>query len=175
MIHAITIHYRGATVNDGSFRRADWVRLMAYAWEQVGRKWHLEMRPKHFTKQGALEYYYEPRQGEQTGTSGKRFWSSYTGRKLKKFGHTLPLVWSGETRAASGTAKITATSRGVRIAYAGMPPIHMYKPKTRRRSVQDDFLYVSPAEITELNRHFQIVLARALRSYNRSSTRRIGR
>jgi hypothetical protein len=172
MIHSITIHYKGAVANDGSFSRAAWLRLIQYAWEQVGRKWHLEMRPKHFTKEGAKEYFYEPRQGESQGTGGKKFWSSYTGQKKRKFGHTLPLVWTGETRDMSRTANITATSRGVRIKYS--LPMHVnFTPKGHRHPMVQEFLAVSDRERTELGDLFQITLNRLLRNFHGSSSRRI--
>lgn len=61
----------------------------------LGEYWHENMLPKHFTKAGAREYNYTPRQGEPG--SGRKFAGSYTKHKLNAKGHTRPLVYSGET------------------------------------------------------------------------------
>jgi hypothetical protein len=44
---------------------------------------------------------------------------SYTGRKLKKFGHTRPLEFSGTARRLVRTASISSTSNGSRVRYPG--------------------------------------------------------
>jgi hypothetical protein len=65
--------------------------------------------PLHFTMAAYSRYGYKRRKGE--GQSGKAFYSSYTGQKLRKKGHLLPLVWSGKSKelALDGDPKIAAT------------------------------------------------------------------
>jgi len=95
----------------------EWNNIVKQAWGKVGFLWFKEMRPKHFTRAAYKEYGYQPRQGE-LGTRQLRqrgFRSSYTGQKLRKFGHTNPLVYSGTSLRRSRSGRITATSKGVRI------------------------------------------------------------
>ena len=49
---------------DIALNQREWNRLKALAWTLVGKHWHEKLRPKHFTKQGAQEYRYQPRSGE---------------------------------------------------------------------------------------------------------------
>ncbi len=76
----------------------------------AGEEWHDQSAPQHFTNAGAQLYGYAKRQGEQAGTSGGKFWNSYTGRKKKKFGHTRPLVWSGQSETLARIRDVRATS-----------------------------------------------------------------
>ncbi len=76
----------------------------------MGEFWHERFRAKHFTNAGATEYGYTPRQGERGRPSGK-FRSSYTGRKLTKFGHTRPLVYTGESERRTRQLDVRATAK----------------------------------------------------------------
>jgi hypothetical protein len=80
------------------YRKSQWAwnKIIKETWHKQGIFWHGKFRQKHFTHAGAKEYGYLPRAG-QTGNKRKNFWASYTGRKQKTMGHTLPLVWSGES------------------------------------------------------------------------------
>lgn len=81
----------------------------------AGRRWHREMRPKHFTTAGAREYNYRPRKGERGNTDRKGFRRSYTGRKLRMMGHTRPLEFTGEGKRLSRIQDVRATSKRVRV------------------------------------------------------------
>jgi hypothetical protein len=87
------------------------------AYAAAGEDYHRELRPKRFTKEHAAEAQYKPRAGETLQWGSKAFWRSYTGRKLKKYGHTLPLVFSGRTRDRAQMATITSTSNRGQIRY----------------------------------------------------------
>ncbi len=76
----------------------------------AGEEWHDDSSAGHFTNAGAQKYGYAKRQGEQAGTSGGRFWNSYTGQKKKKFGHTRPLRWSGDSEDLARIRDVRATS-----------------------------------------------------------------
>lgn len=89
--------------------------IIKATWHDVGVLWHSQMRPKHFTKRGAREYGYATRQGERATPGSRAFRRSYTGRKFREKGHTLPLVWTGESRALSRLRDVRATSTRVRI------------------------------------------------------------
>lgn len=70
--------------------------------------------PVHFTKRGYSLYGYAKRHGDSGGNlRGRAFRSTYQGRKLRLFGHTLPLVYTGELRRLTlyGLPRVTATAR----------------------------------------------------------------
>jgi hypothetical protein len=77
----------------------------------AGRYWDQTFREKHFTSAGATEYGYTPREGERGNPSSKGFRRSYTGRKLRKFGHTRPLEYTGESRRRTRSPRIVATAK----------------------------------------------------------------
>jgi hypothetical protein len=77
----------------------------------AGEFWHRNFREKHFTNAGSTEYNYTPRSGEPGSDFPGRFAQSYTGRKLKKFGHTRPLEYKGESRRRTRSPRIVATAK----------------------------------------------------------------
>lgn len=91
-------------------------QTLKQAWRAAGGFWHGTLRKKHFTRAGAKEYGYSPRQGER-GYVGKRvkFARSYIGRKLKTQGHTRPLEYSGASRTLTRIRDIRSTSKGGRV------------------------------------------------------------
>ena len=108
----VLIKYRGATPK---MARREFNRIVKEAWGELGVLWHRKMRPKHFTKAGAQEYGYTPRKGEGGNIGRKGFAKSYTGRKLRRFGHARPLEYSGETKALTRVRDVRATSKGARV------------------------------------------------------------
>jgi hypothetical protein len=98
------------------------------SWYNAGKFFHLNLRDKRFSKEHAMKAGYTLRKGEASGTGTKDFFRSYTGRKLKKFGHTRPLEFTGETRAAVRTASISSTSNGGKVAYSGAKKFNYRNP-----------------------------------------------
>lgn len=90
-------------------------KILRTAFRVAGQYWHREFRPRHFTHAGARLYGYSPRAGAP-GREDPYGWNrSYQGRKAKKYHHTLPLVYSGESRDLTEIQDIRATSKGVRV------------------------------------------------------------
>jgi len=112
MIGEIKIKERGAT--PGILKR-ELNKLKKVAFESAGIHWHQEIRPKHFTSAGATEYSYAPRSGERGNVGRYGFARTYTGRKLKAYGHTQPLVLTGESQAMTRIRDVRAASTKVRI------------------------------------------------------------
>jgi hypothetical protein len=98
------------------------------SWYNAGKFFHLNLRDKRFTKEHAMKAGYTLRKGEASGAGTKNFFRSYTGRKLKKFGHTRPLEFTGETRAAVRTASISSTSNGGKVSYPGAKKFNYKNP-----------------------------------------------
>lgn len=113
--------------------------------------WHAKFSDKHFTNAGATEYRYTPRSGERG--SKRKFKGSYSARKLKKFGHTRPLEFSGESRRrVRASQKIKATSKGGRCILSA-PALNFRNPKSPI-NMREEVTRVSPRERTELAAEF---------------------
>ena len=141
------------------------------AFEQLGIWWHTTMRPKHFTHQGAKEYGYSPRKGERGSKGGGRFRSSYTGRKLRKFGHTLPLVYTGESRALTRIRNVRATSTGVRVIMRA--PTLNRQNRNSQVNMREELTRVSIREHNELDRLMGRIMERRLQAVRTGGVRRL--
>jgi hypothetical protein len=173
------VRYRGSVTGSIAISQRYWREALKQAWNKVG--WYLFERfvEKHFTKAGADEYrnsnesvtsatVYAARSGEDQ--SGKAFWRSYNGRKQKKLGHQLALVFSGATRDGAKRATIYATSNGVRVAMPGLVHLNQYKPPVKKYGphagepsldLRSDVLAVSKREVETLAEiHRQHILGR---------------
>lgn len=123
------------------------------AWREAALYFHTELRERRFSKEHARKAGYAPRKGEESRISQKSFWRSYTGRKLKKFGHTLPLEFTGRTRAAMRAATITATSKGASIKYSGARVFNFHNPLSDpRMDLNREFRTILPEEANEMAR-----------------------
>lgn len=123
------------------------------AYQAIAEQHHREHTPKRFTKEHALAAGYRKRKGEDLPFGSKAFWGSYTGRKSRKFGHTLPLVWSGQTRDRARMATIQVTTNRGQLRYS-VNALN-YNPWTR-----DEFVRLTPAEVETLGQTWGSVYAR---------------
>jgi len=97
------VHVEVKTTRDSvGLSLRDWNDLLRAAWLHAIRFWFRFILPKHFTHRGATEYKYKPRD------------IKYNRRKLRKFGHTYPNVFSGKMRAEA-LANVT----DIRVTQAG--------------------------------------------------------
>lgn len=158
----ITIRERGPTPRK---LRKVYTAAKRVAWLATGKLFHLEMRDKRFTSEHGRKAGYAPRQGEVAGL-GRRWWSTYTGQKQKKWGHTRPLEWSGETRRAVKSANITSTTKGARVAYPGARKLN-YRRWPTSPHMAEEFRRLLPDEITPLANTFDESLDREM---NRDQT-----
>lgn len=115
---------------------------MKVGFEKAGKFWQREILPIHFKRKAISRYGYRPREGDVGGKAPKLFIGrggkprrrkSYTTKKQEQFGHKLPLVWTGASRALSGTGKVTATKFRVTITVPA--PNLNRRPETRREVV----------------------------------------
>jgi hypothetical protein len=169
----------GKAITGQGFSRATvdrWKTCLKEAWSAVG--WHLVRNfiEKHFTKAGADEYRtgnvaygetagddtYRARSGE--GETGKAFWRSYNGRKQKRLGHQIPLLFSDRTRDGARRATIYATSNGLRVALPGVVHLNQYKPKSKKHgphageppvNLRADLLAISGRESEDMRKIFE--------------------
>lgn len=106
-----TIRYEGAIPSNLSRRTFN--KFCAEGYRILGIYWHQHFRQKHFTHAAIREYGYTPRKGE--AGSGRKFRGSYTWRKLKKFGHTKPLTFTGESERLTRIRDVRANGKGCRV------------------------------------------------------------
>ncbi len=129
------------------------------AWYEAGIYFHTHLRDKRFTKEHAKKAGYTPRKGEASAGvanyygNSKAFMKSYTGRKLKKFGHTRPLEFSGTARRLVRTASISSTSNGSRVRYPGARVFNYKNPFSNpAMNLNLEFRTILPEEAEQIGR-----------------------
>lgn len=145
-------------------------RAASAAWLDTARLFIEQMVPSRFTEAHAREAGYVRRKGELLPPGSKAFKRSYTGRKLQKYGHTLPLVASGETRdnILSGVSA-KATSGGVRIRFPAARKFNYRHPKSQIR-MNEEFRRITHREAVQLGAHFDRVYDRLMQSGSEDTT-----
>lgn len=123
------------------------------AYQAIAEQHHREHTPKRFTKAHGQAAEYRKRKGEELQFGTKAFWGSYTGRKLRKFGHTLPLVWSGQTRDRARMATIQVTTNRGQLRYS-VNALN-YNPWAR-----DEFTTLTGPEVRALGQTWESVYSR---------------
>lgn len=133
-----------------AWKKSAYNRLLRDVMEFVGTYWHRQFMPIHFTLAAYRRYNYTPRAGE-TGDPrgnkwmGKRFWSSYTGRKVKVHKHRKPLVLTGESEQSAKTNfTIRATRKVVRVSMR--TPRLNYRPRNSAVNMANELRTVTLQE-----------------------------
>lgn len=133
IIGTIKVRERGATPR-GMAKMMNIIKRRA-ALKGMAHYFHEHLRAKRFTSEHGATAGYHKRKGEGMPRGSKQFRRSYTGKKLRKYGHTLPLVHSGESREAAKSANLSATatsnSTTARAAYPGLRKFNWRHPKSR--------------------------------------------
>lgn len=138
-----SIKYTGLMPSD--IGKAAWNKIVKLAFFKVGEFWHKHFRAKHFTHAGAREYGYQKRKGEELPRGSKKFWRTYTGIKLRKHGHTFPLVFSGTSRTLTDIMVVKNTSKGASVKLGRARALN-FRPKGGRINMVDEMTRISPAE-----------------------------
>lgn len=141
--------------NTGLFTRKEQPMLRAAlkeAWIDAARYFHDRMRDRRFSIEHAKAAGYAPRKGSDEPIGSKAFWRSYTGRKLKKYGHMRPLEFSGKTRAAMKSyVSLSSTSKGGKAAYPGARAFNYKNPNSDpSMNLNLEFRKILPGEADEL-------------------------
>ena len=144
-----TIKYSGATPK---VIRKEMTAILTTSYGDTGKKWHEEYRGKHFTREGAEEYGYAKRKGENLPRGTAAFARSYVGKKLKSRGHTLPLVYSGQSELLSRILDVRANGTGSRVIIHARA-LRFKNPKSRVNMAKD-MTAMSPMEHAALVQHF---------------------
>lgn len=141
-------------------------------YEEMGKWWLREIRPKHFTNAGATEYQYTPRAGERGSTSKTPWKFSYTGRKLQKKGHTRPLFFSGELEEKSRRGRFQHQRERMLIRLTDARKANFRNPKSKIR-MGSELTRVSQQDAKELIRLGNRYLVARMRNYPRSQIRTV--
>lgn len=88
------IRKRGFNASVALRQQNEIAREVAY---DVGLFWHQNYLDRHFTREGAKAYGYEPRQGDLQKPFTDKWYRTYTGRKYRTFGHRDPLKFTGRS------------------------------------------------------------------------------
>ncbi len=84
---------------DDAVTRDEMDSILTAGMRAFPENWHVLFKPLHFQPGNAARYELEPRKGDRGG--GPPAKGSYTKHKLNRYGHTLPLVYSGRGRDAA--------------------------------------------------------------------------
>ena len=131
------------------------------SWYATALEFHQSLRDKRFTEQHARAAGYAHRKGELLPRGSKAFRQSYTGRKLRMFGHTRPLEFSGETRRKVRFARISSGHRFGRIAYPGASKFNFRHPRSRI-VMSEEFRRITQAEAQYLGEIYDADLDKRL-------------
>jgi hypothetical protein len=143
--------------------------VLKQVYQAIGQRWGEEYLPKRFTPE-QKKYNFEPRAGQQSGMAGKQFWRSYTGRKKKKYGHTLALVYSGESARRAQNFRVTATRNGAKVTVPA--PALNYRSPHSSINMADEVRTVTPDEQRALAAYGTRILTRTVRELTGRRTRR---
>lgn len=113
MIGFIRITERGPTPGQS---REVWNAAQKAAWLSDAQMWVANFRAKHFTAAGAAEYKYARRTAK------------YEADKQRRFGHTRPLEYTGESRQRTTNAAASSTSRRGTVRM-NAPALNFRNPK----------------------------------------------
>lgn len=132
-------------------KKSEFNRGLKGAWAEAGEHWHRRFLKKHFANAATREYSYRPRQGEAGNPHPKGFKRSYTGKKLKKYGHTRPLELTGTGRAmAEKNHDVRSTSKGVRVVMRA--PVFNFRSKKSLINMRNELTTVSAPEAKAISK-----------------------
>ena len=118
---------------------------------ETGRRWHGTMLPGHFEIAAEKKYAYKPR------TKG------YSIYKAKRFGHRRPLVFSGAMeRQLRQAARVTSTSKGVRVALTGPKYLFAYRKDYQQADKAAEITATTDAEAQALSEKLDASMTRRL-------------
>ena len=145
--------------------------------------WWEEFMPLHFTKKAARRYGYKPRAGQNeppvltTGIAGQpartRPNPSYFWRKRREVGHTIPLVYSGESmRKARRTIRVTGTAKKATGVMKLPRYFYAYRKDVDQPDKASELTRVILREVQKLGQVHRKSVTDQLRRFRKSETTR---
>lgn len=151
---AITLRERGPTP-----------RKMRSAFTQAKKKaffdgavfFHSTFSDNRFSHSHATRAKYAPRK--------KR----YTAGKVRRFGHSRPMEYTGRARRLSRTARVTSTSKGSKLAYPGLRVFNFRHPNSEV-NLLEEFTTILPEEANRVADHIDHTIDRELNGASPASS-----
>ncbi len=151
------------------FDRKTWGEIQKKAWGVTMEYWHRFILKKHFTHSGAREYNYDERQGSRGGEDGRTFNQTYTGQKLKKWGHTNPLQLSGKMKQQAMTVMDSRPKGTGGDLVLHVPPYIYYKPYASSPTMPKELTAISQRDIAKLVRILDASITKQAQHIKRST------
>ncbi len=137
--------------------REGWKQAKREAWAEAARFWFDFILPGHFKNSASKRYNYQPRKGEAGNSSPGGFRRSYTGKKLARYGHTKPLVLTGELE------RVIDRRFDIRVAKSGVGvTLFLHGPKYLHQFRKDHSAPDKAAEITATDKRDRDQLSRLI-------------
>lgn len=157
-----------------ALKKRDYNRIRSQAYSAAGTLWHQRFSRKHFTHAGARKYGYTKRKGQEFAFGSKAFRRSYTGRKWRKFRHTNPLQYTGESkRIVAGQTKVKATRRGAVKASVIMPArTFNRRPAGSMINMRIEMTTVATDETRQMGTKVEQVMVRGIKNFPKKRKRR---
>ena len=133
-----------------AFKKRDINAAKKQSYAALGRHWQKHILPGHFKNSATRKYGYEARSGERGSLAGWQ--GSYTAKKLRKRGHSKPLVQTGESERRAMTGRVIATSNSVKVTVPA-PALNRMGPTGI--PMADEVTRVTPREIELLGAVFK--------------------
>jgi len=152
-----TITFRG----DAEATAKDLKAAVKEALLATGRTWHTTMLGKHFAANAVQRYRYKSRSRK------------YRERKERRFGHQLPLVFSGNLRRlVTRQAKLSSTSKGARVGLTGPRYLYAYRKDFAQPDKAKELTAITPGEVRELAQLLDTLVTTRLNTNRETRTRR---
>lgn len=136
----------------------EWNPLIKSGWEAAGRKWHRDILPRHFTREGAARYYYQPRT------------ASYMKRKARQFHHQDPLVFSGRLkREAMRFRDIRVSSKAAKVVIHGPRYLYQFRKRVNEPDKAAELTRLTSSEAAELAAEVDRVIQAGVNAKERSN------
>lgn len=136
--------------------------------------WHRYFRANHFTNKGAREYGYAKRQGEPgrpAPTRNGKQKRSYTAEKVRRYGHSRPLVKTGRSEKLARIRDVRATSKGAKAV------IHARTLNFRRPgsaiNMRKEMTKITPQEARVMIRVARKKMQHLMKQYTRENRQRV--
>lgn len=136
---------------------SEWRKVSKVGWSAAGDFWHEEILPRHFTHAGAREYSYQKRT------------RAYEVRKVKRYGHSRPLEYSGDLKRAVLRSREVRTvgdnskrAGAVRIKLRGPRYLFQYRKDAKQPDKARELSAVSPKDGDRIAKHMDGILTREL-------------
>lgn len=129
---------------------------------EVPQHWHEKYLPGHFKRENMSKYKMKERS------------ESHNRRKRKLYGHSDPLVFTGDMkREVSRQIKVTSTSKGARGVLRGPRYLYQRRKKYNQPDKAAEIVYATVPEVRDMSEFLDRRITARLNGMNKSETKRL--